>query len=51
MLERYNDKDALGIHPDGGIFGTKGCIGADANDTSDLFDALEGDNGPLTVLD
>ena len=30
----------LGIHPDGNVPGTKGCIGVSDSDTSSLFDEL-----------
>jgi len=34
----------LGVHPDGNVPGTKGCIGVVANSTRDLFDKLKGKN-------
>ncbi|RME58823.1 RHS repeat-associated core domain-containing protein, partial [Candidatus Parcubacteria bacterium] len=43
------DRSGLGIHPDGNKPGTAGCIGIKARDTSDLFEALTRDHGPLTV--
>ncbi len=39
----------FGIHPDGNVPGTAGCIGATSNDTTSLRDALTNDPGPLTV--
>jgi len=40
----------LGIHPDGNVPGTKGCIGVVADDTRDLFDKLKLKNSTgLTV--
>ena len=40
----------LGIHPDGNVPGTKGCIGVVANDTRDLFNKLKNKNATgLTV--
>jgi RHS repeat-associated protein len=43
------NRNGLGIHPDGNVPGTAGCIGAKNNDTTDLYDALRNDQGPLTV--
>jgi RHS repeat-associated protein len=42
-------RSGLGIHPDGNVAGTAGCIGATAEDTSDLKEALTNHPGPLTV--
>ncbi|SMN12563.1 hypothetical protein SPBRAN_1772 [uncultured Candidatus Thioglobus sp.] len=42
-------RDSFGMHPDGNLSGTAGCIGATNNDTTDLYDALLNDQGPLTV--
>ncbi len=39
----------LGIHPDGNVPGTAGCIGASDKDTTSLLDALRNDQGTLTV--
>jgi hypothetical protein len=40
----------LGVHPDGNVPGTKGCIGVVANSTRDLFDKLKAKNDTgLTV--
>lgn len=30
----------IGIHPDGGVTGTKGCIGIQTNNTKNWYDAL-----------
>jgi len=44
-------KDNLGIHPDGNVPGTKGCIGITDADTKPLFDFLKKINiVPVTVL-
>ena len=43
------NRTGLGIHPDGNVPGTAGCIGATDNDTTSLRDALMNDQGPLTV--
>jgi RHS repeat-associated protein len=43
------NRTGLGIHPDGNVPGTAGCIGATDNDTNSLRDALMNDQGPLTV--
>lgn len=37
----YLGKDNLGIHPDGGVTGTAGCIGVTTDDTRPLFNALK----------
>jgi len=42
-------RSRLGIHPDGNVPGTKGCIGATNSDTSSLKNALTNDQGPLMV--
>lgn len=34
------NRSGLGIHPDGNVPGTEGCIGVTENNTSDLFDWL-----------
>ena len=34
-------KGNLGIHPDGNVPGTKGCIGVKKPDTTDLFEELK----------
>ncbi len=34
------DRTGLGIHPDGGVPGTSGCIGIQCQDTSDLYNIL-----------
>jgi hypothetical protein len=40
----------LGIHPDGNVPGTKGCIGIVEDDTKSLFDKLKQLNsGPVTI--
>lgn len=44
------DRSGFGIHPDGNVPGTAGCVGATDDDTSGLRDALAGDQGPLTVV-
>lgn len=44
------DRDSLGIHPDGNIVGTRGCIGATDADAGSLRDALAADPGTLTVI-
>ena len=49
---RYRDKKGfdwflwlgegnLGLHPDGNVVGTLGCIGVQDDDTSDLFDRIK----------
>jgi RHS repeat-associated protein len=43
------NRTGLGIHPDGNVPGTAGCIGATDNDTTSLRDALANDQGLLTV--
>jgi hypothetical protein len=44
-------KGNLGIHPDGNVPGTKGCIGVTAEDTRPLFNKLKQMNiRPLTVI-
>ena len=44
-------KENLGIHPDGNVPGTKGCIGITDNDTKKLFDLFkELNKKPITVL-
>jgi len=43
------NRNGLGIHPDGNVPGTAGCIGVTNNNTRDLYDALRNDQGPLTV--
>ena len=39
----------LGIHPDGNVPGTKGCIGVVDNDTKPLFDKLKQLNASASV--
>lgn len=45
-------KDNLGIHPDGNVPGTKGCIGIVDADTKSLFEKLKQLNkvSPVTIL-
>ena len=43
------NRGGLGIHPDGNVPGTAGCVGATDSDTTSLFDALSKDQGPLIV--
>ena len=43
------NRTGFGIHPDGNVPGTAGCIGATDRDTTSLWDALRNDQGPLTV--
>ena len=43
------NRTGFGIHPDGNVPGTAGCIGATDKDTTSLWDALRNDQGPLTV--
>ncbi len=43
------NRTGLGIHPDGNVPGTAGCVGVTSRDTADLYDALLNDQGPLTV--
>jgi hypothetical protein len=38
-------KGNLGIHPDGNVPGTQGCIGVTKNNTRDLFELLRSRNG------
>ena len=40
----------LGIHPDGNLPGTAGCIGATDDDTSDLFNALSNSSDPFLIV-
>ena len=42
-------RTGLGIHPDGNVAGTAGCIGATASDTSNLKAVLTNHPGPVTV--
>ncbi len=40
----------LGIHPDGNVFGTEGCIGIQGIYTLDCFNALSGQSGISIVV-
>jgi len=38
-------RTSLGIHPDGGVPGTEGCIGISDDDTRSAYDALRNSKG------
>ncbi len=43
------DRTGLGIHPDGNVEGTAGCIGLSDNDTSDFYEWLQENWSTTTV--
>lgn len=40
----------LGIHPDGGVSGTEGCIGLTSGDTKSAYNALKSANGETLMV-
>lgn len=56
----FSNRTGLGIHPDGSVFGTEGCIGIEPSDTKPWYDAfyasgprlsLEVKNAPAAVIE
>ena len=45
----HTDRTGLGIHPDGNVPGTQGCIGIVEKDTRSLFDLLNTAQEPMVL--
>lgn len=44
------ERDGFGIHPDGGVLGTEGCVGAVKKDTRSLFESLSAAAGKACLV-
>lgn len=49
VFEDAYDRTELGLHPDGNVEGTEGCIGIKVADSKPWYDAFKSVNGQVTV--